>query len=110
MALWKIFQWPTPWFWCAILCLVLFADNDLHFGAGIVQVCAIVIAAGIVFAIRERRISKIEAVEPEDALAARLANIESRLTDTQDVMIALSEKMDRMEEVEVSGNKEASQA
>jgi sugar-specific transcriptional regulator TrmB len=88
---------------------VLFANNNLHFGEGIVQVCVIVIAASIVSAIRERRISKIKAVEPDDALAARLAKIESRLTDTQDVMIALSEKMDRMEEVEVSGNKEASQ-
>lgn len=43
-------------------------------------------------------------------LAARLDMIESRLTDTQDVMIALSEKIDRMEEAKVEGNKEAPQS
>ena len=113
MALPRIFQWPTPWFWGAILLLMLFANRNVHIGIHFVEcvalVGAIVIAASIVYAIREKRSTKIKAAEPEDALSERLAKIESRLTDTQDVMIALSEKMDRMEEVEVSGNKEASQ-
>ena len=38
-------------------------------------------------------------IEEEEQLRARLAAIESRLTDTQDVMIALSEKYDRLEEM-----------
>ena len=36
--------------------------------------------------------------EEGDVLSGRLAEIERRLTDTQDVMIALSEKFDRWEE------------
>ena len=36
----------------------------------------------------------------EDQLAMRLNTIEHRLTEVQDVMIALSEKIDRMEERE----------
>ena len=110
MAWPRIFHWPTPWFWCAIALLVLFANRGLHFSGGVAGVCTIVVVASIIYAIRERRTSKIEAAEPEDALAARLDMIESRLTDTQDVMIALSEKMDRMEEAEVEGNKEAPQS
>lgn len=105
----------TPWFWCAILLLALFTNHNFHFGhnfhfaEGVTQVCSIVIVASIIYAIRVRRCEKIKVTEPEDALSDRLAKIESRLMDTQDVMIALSEKMDRMEEVEVNGNKEASQ-
>ena len=34
----------------------------------------------------------------EELVRARLAEIESRLTDTQDVMIELSEKYDPLEE------------
>ena len=106
----KIFSWPTPWFWCAIACLVLFANRGIHFGGGVAQICTIVVVASIIYAIRERRTSKIEAAEPDEALSSRLDTIESRLTDTQDVMIALSEKMDRMEDAEVEGNKEAPQS
>ena len=39
-------------------------------------------------------------LKEEDQIAKRLYEIERRLTDVQDVMIALSEKIDRMEERE----------
>ena len=110
MAWPRIFHWSTPWFWCAVVLLVLFANRGIHFGGGVAQVCTIVVVASLIYALRERRTSKIEAAEPDEALSSRLDMIESRLTDTQDVMIALSEKMDRMEEVEVEGNKEARQS
>ena len=63
MALPKIFQWPTPWFWCAILLLVLFSNHNFHFGEGVAQVCSIVIVASIIYAIRARRCEKIKATE-----------------------------------------------
>ena len=37
--------------------------------------------------------------EEEEQLRARLAALENRMTDTQDVMIALSEKYDHLEEM-----------
>jgi len=49
----------------------------------------------IYFGARYKKSKK--ALQAEDQIATRLDEIERRLTDVQDVMIALTEKMDRME-------------
>ena len=107
MAWPRIFHWPTPWFWGAICLLVLFASRPTHPGTAIPLICVVVIAASILFVIRERRQDRIKP-ENDDELSARLRTIENRLTDTQDVMIALSEKIDRMEEAGATRTKEVS--
>lgn len=65
-------------------------------GVGIITLCGGLVNWGnMYFASRYKR-SKQELKE-EDQIAKRLNEIERRLTDVQDVMIALSEKIDRME-------------
>ncbi len=98
MCIPKIFRWPTPWLWGAIL--VLFFVGADHFAERVSWVCMIIIAASIVHYVRKRRgrfdVEKVAA--PDGDLDGRLAEIERRLTDTQEVMIALSEKMDKWDE------------
>jgi len=70
-------------------------------------VCLIILAGGLVNAINtyvtnRSKLKKREMENPQskgekDDLQARLDEIERRLTDVQDVMIALSEKFDRWE-------------
>ena len=65
-------------------------------GGGIIILCGGLVNWGnMYFGSRYKR-SKQELKE-EDQIAKRLNEIERRLTDVQDVMIALSEKIDRME-------------
>lgn len=59
--------------------------------------CALILTTGLtVFLLRRSGRGQTQAADVE-ALAERIAHIESRLTDTQDVMIALSEKLDRID-------------
>ena len=66
-----------------------------------IGVCLIILCSGLVnwgnkyYSIRKRRDKK--AKEEEDLIAKRLEQVEQRLTEVQDVMIALSEKIDRLE-------------
>ena len=90
-----IFTWPTPWLWGAIAFIVIMDADGVSEVLG--RTCAIIIAASLINYFRERRGSG-ESSETRGELPARLDEIERRLTDTQDVMIALSEKMDRWEE------------
>ena len=94
----RIFQWPTPWLWCAIGVLIAISRP---FGGFVFAVCTVVIAASLIYYLREGRgAAGPTALDPaaDQGLDQRLAEIERRLTDTQDVMIALSEKMDYWEE------------
>ena len=99
MCIPKIFSWPTPWLWGAIL--VLFLVGADHFAERVSTVCLIVIAASLVYYVRKRRGRFDERVAAPDDLDTRLAEIERRLTDTQEVMIALSEKMDKWDQEKV---------
>ena len=96
----KIFAWPTPWLWGAIA--VLIVVNNHKMVAIISALCGIVIAASVVHMIRSVIVGRREQDTPKkivlDDQNGRLEDIERRLTDTQDVMIALSEKLDRWEE------------
>lgn len=65
-------------------------------------ICLIILAGGLVNWINIH-MSRRSALSGRDSDAAenlnqRLADVERRLTDVQDVMIALSEKLDRWEE------------
>lgn len=66
-----------------------------------IGVCLIILCSGLVnwgnkyYSSRKRRDKK--AKEEEDLIAKRLEQVEQRLTEVQDVMIALSEKIDRLE-------------
>lgn len=70
-----------------------------------IGVCLIVLCSGLVhwgnmyFSRRKRGDKK--ARQEEDRIVKRLERVEQRLTEVQDVMIALSEKIDRMEGAEV---------
>ena len=69
---------------------------------GILGACAVILVLGFsVNLVRRGGRGKTDA--NVDALGERIASIESRLTDTQDVMIALSEKLDRIDERADSG-------
>lgn len=95
MAIPKPFQWPTPWLWGALILMVVVESSG--FFDAVVSACGITIVASVIHYFRERR--GAGPAEPQQgALAARLSQIERRLTDTQDVMIALSEKVDRWDE------------
>ena len=61
--------------------------------------CAIILAIGFT-AYLIRRGGRQPAPDPEaaEAMDERISRIESRMTDTQDVMIALSEKLDRIDD------------
>ena len=66
-----------------------------------IGVCLIILCSGLVnwgnkyYSSRKRRDKK--AKEEENLIVERLERVEQRLTDVQDVMIALSEKIDRLE-------------
>jgi len=90
-----IFTWPTPWLWGAIAFLVVI--NADGFSELVGRACVIVIVASAIHYFRERRRRPEENSGSHGGLSGRLDEIERRLTDTQDVMIALSEKMDRWE-------------
>ena len=66
-----------------------------------IGVCLIILCSGLVnwgnkhYLSRKRQDEK--AKEEEDLIVERLERVEQRLTEVQDVMIALSEKIDRLE-------------
>lgn len=68
-----------------------------------IGICFIVLCGGLVnwgnmyFSSRKRRDKK--AKEEEDRIVKRLERVEQRLTEVQDVMIALSEKIDHIDGV-----------
>ena len=68
-----------------------------------IGVCFIILCSGLVswgnkyYSSRKGRDKK--AKEEEDLIAKRLERVEQRLTEVQDVMIALSEKIDYMDGV-----------
>ena len=82
-----------------------------------IGVCFIILCSGLVnwgnkyYSSRNRRDKKSE--QEEDRIVKRLERVEQRLTEVQDVMIALSEKIDHMDGVgakpwstkKVDGNK-----
>ena len=101
-----IFHWPTPWLWVGLTILLLGLVGD----SPTMAIAAVIILAASVAHVargkaarprREGRGDDARAGEPP-GLDRRLTEIERRLTDTQDVMIALSEKMDRWEREGVS--------
>ena len=65
-------------------------------------VCLIILAGGLVnwvnIYLEKRSRDQVGDGGRADQIQARLSEIERRLTDVQDVMIALSEKFDRWEE------------
>ena len=68
-----------------------------------IGVCFIILCSGLVswgnkyYSSRKRRDKK--AKEEEDRIVQRLEQVEQRLTEVQDVMIVLSEKIDYMDGV-----------
>ena len=68
-----------------------------------IGICLIILCSGLVnwgnkyYSSRKRRDKK--AKEEEDLIVKRLEQVEQRLTEVQDVMIALSEKIDYMDGV-----------
>ena len=66
-----------------------------------IGVCLIILCSGLInwgnkhYSSRKRRDEK--AKEEENLIVERLERVEERLTEVQDVMIALSEKIDRLE-------------
>ena len=68
-----------------------------------IGVCFIILCSGLVnwgnkyYSSRNRRDKKSE--QEEDRIVKRLERVEQRLTEVQDVMIALSEKIDYMDGV-----------
>ena len=96
-----IFHWPSPWLWGALGVLIA---SDAHGFWGLLKSVAVVtLIASVAFVLRSRfcRTHAGQAVghgsEQATGLDQRLETIERRLTDTQDVMIALSEKVDQWE-------------
>ena len=98
MCIPRIFRWPTPWIWGALI--VMIAVNSHHFGQFVAWTCAVVIAASVIHYRRggrgEER-AEVRRAGTDRDVDQRLMEIERRLTDTQDVMIALSEKFDSWE-------------
>jgi len=91
----KPFQWPTPWLWGALLVIVVVEAEGIPDAVG--SACGITILASLIYYARHRR--RAAPAEPAPAgLEARLSEIERRLTDTQEVMIALSERVDRWDD------------
>jgi len=101
-----IFHWPSPWLWGALGVLIVSGGHGFW---DVVQGAAVVtLIASLVFGIccrfcrsaerQEAGTSAGHASGHASGLDHRLDTIESRLTDTQDVMIALSEKVDQWEE------------
>ena len=96
-----IFTWPTPWLW---LGLTMFLVGVIGDAPALTIAALVILAASVVHMARGMagrssaggRRADQGSGEPQ-GLDRRLSEIERRLTDTQDVMIALSEKMDRWE-------------
>lgn len=67
-----------------------------------IGVCLIILCSGLVnwgnkhYSSRKRRDKKVE--EEDNLIVKRLERVEQRLIEVQDVMIVLSEKIDRLEE------------
>lgn len=96
-----IFHWPTPWLWVG-LTLLLFG---LVGHAQVLAIAAVIILTATLAHVARGKAGR---TRPEasghdapageaQGLDRRLIEIERRLTDTQDVMIALSEKLERWE-------------
>ncbi len=71
-----------------------------------IGVCFIILCSGLVswgnkYYSSRRGLDK-KAKQEEDRIVQRLEQVEQRLTEVQDIMIALSEKIDRLEERERS--------
>ena len=93
------------------LCVLFFSAFPSHpssFGLmGSVILTPLLLAAVAIFGIAKvaeylklkATVSEDKGIEP-DALRERLASVEQRLTEVQDVMIALSEKIDHMDGAE----------
>lgn len=96
MCLPAIFRWPTPWLWCSILGLVAVATDS--FGEALSGIAVVFIVASAVYYFGGRGRERAPERPIGAGLDERLAEIERGLTDTQDVMIALSEKVDRWED------------
>ena len=101
----EIFRWPTPWIWGALAILIWSATY--RWDEMVIGLCLLTIAASVVKVLHERVLSPVlhekltspgRTAPPADEVEERLTQIERRLTDTQEVMIALSEKMDRWEQ------------
>jgi hypothetical protein len=60
--------------------------------------CALILAVGFTAYLWRRGGSGGPDPDAVAAMNERIAQIESRMTDTQDVMIALSEKLDRIDD------------
>ncbi len=104
MTIPQIFRWPTPWLWGGILGIVaLNADRMGEFFSGLATV---VIVASTIYYFHGRCADRGKDEVVEGELDERLEQIERRLTDTQDVMIALSEKVDRLEDDALPAQKE----
>lgn len=96
-----IFHWPTPWLWVGLTILLLGLVGD----SPTMAIAAVIILAASVAHVARGKAGRTRPETPGDDASAgeppgldrRLTEIERRLTDTQDVMIALSEKMDRWE-------------
>ena len=108
----EIFRWPTPWAWGALAILIW--STTYHWEGWVIGLCLLTIAASVVKVLHERVLSPVlherlsspgRRALAADEVGERLAQIERRLTDTQEVMIALSDKMDRWEE----GNRKESE-
>ncbi len=67
-----------------------------------IGVCLIILCSGLVnWSISHKRRNK-RSEQEEDQIVKRLKRVEQRLTEVQDVMIALSEKIDQIEAKERS--------
>ncbi len=101
-----IFHWPTPWLWIGLTILLVGLVGD----SPVLAIAAVIILAATLAHVARGKAGRTRPEAPgHDAPAGepgeldrRLTEIERRLTDTQDVMIALSEKMDRWEREGVS--------
>jgi hypothetical protein len=98
-----VFHWPSPWLWGALGVLII--TNQHGFWGWIQGAATVTLIASAIFYIRGRlgrssglgRGGSDTAPMQSGSLQPRLEAIERRLTDTQDVMIALSEKVDQWE-------------
>ena len=96
-----IFHWPTPWLWFGLTILLVAMVGDSE----VMAIAALIVLAASVAHIARGKAGRTRPEIPggnagsgePPGLDLRLTEIERRLTDTQDVMIALSEKMDRWE-------------
>ena len=81
-------------------CVLFFFAVESHVGAVLllVAVAIFAITKGADYFKLKATVSEDKGVEP-DELRERLAGVEQRLTEVQDVMIALSEKIDHMDDV-----------